>query len=364
MKKKSTICLVVPTLTGGGMERIVSELANYFVSQDYRVAIVFLLKNEPFYKLDDNIECFYPTFDYDKQAKFRPLYWMKILFYLRKTIKGISASAVFTVPQDYCILTIIALLGLKKRIIISDRSSPNLPVSKPKLLARKLFYPLASGIVAQTEFAKAKMKELGIKNEHIKVIPNPLRTIDVNKDLSKVNYKVINVGRYVNEKNQLALIQIFSAINMRNWELHFYGKGPLQKQLKDAIVNLGMEDHIFLNEPTKAIDAVLATSDIFAFTSIFEGFPNALSEAMAAPCACIAYDCPAGPSDIILDTSNGFVIPLHDTETYTTKLRMLMSDKELRMQFMNASIHNRKVFNKEIIAKKYLDFIIGAKESV
>jgi GalNAc-alpha-(1->4)-GalNAc-alpha-(1->3)-diNAcBac-PP-undecaprenol alpha-1,4-N-acetyl-D-galactosaminyltransferase len=79
---------------------------------------------------------------------------------------------------------------------------------------------------------------------------------------------------------------------------------------------------------------------------------------MAAGCACIAYDCIAGPSDIIDDGVNGFLIPEGDHELYKEKLKLLMEDKGLRERFGKAAREKMKQFDAEKITQRFLDFML------
>src|SRR5690606_16691843 len=108
---------------------------------------------------------------------------------------------------------------------------------------------------------------------------------------------ILNVGRLVSEKNQTELIEIFSQSNYENWILKIVGNGPLKLRLEKRTAELGLEQHVQIIEFTESIDEYFSEADIFAFTSISEGFPNALAEAMAHGIACISFDCPTGPSD-------------------------------------------------------------------
>lgn len=357
---KKKICLVIPTLTGGGMERVMSELANYFNKNNFDVCIVFLLKHDPAFPIDKGISCYFPNFEYNKESSFRPIYWLRVLKYLRKTIKKIKPDTVFSIPQDYSNLTILALLGTGLPVYISDRNSPNMPVPVLMNTARKILYPLAKGIVAQTNDAKNKMLEKGIKNKNIRVIPNPIKEIKTYPKSETESEKkiVLSIGRLVREKNQLELIDIFAQINDPQWELHIVGSGPMEIVLQERINELGLAHSIILIGQVQDVDKEMAKAEIFAFTSIYEGFPNSLNEAMAYPLACVSYDCIAGPRDIIEDGVNGFLVEMGNQEEYKAKLRILMEDEAVRKKFASSAKLNRDKFSLEKIAENFLEFLL------
>lgn len=353
---KKKICLVLPTLTGGGMERVISELANYFSSLGHEIHIICLVNHIPFYKINDNISLYQPKAVIG--AKRNLIYWVKILFFLRSTILKINPDTVLSIPQGYSNLTIFALLYSNIPVYVSERNSPNKPVSFKSRVLRKIFYPLATGIIAQTQFAKDKLKKSGIKNDNIIVIPNPLKkmTYYPKEADSKV---VLNIGRLVMEKNQCELVKIFSEIKCSDWKLHIIGSGPLREQLLDQIKELEMTDRIFISDSVSNIDKELSKGDIFAFTSIYEGFPNSLNEAMAYPLACIAYDCIAGPGEMIKNGVNGYLVKMKDKDDYKQKLEQLMMDKSIRDKFSMESKMNRDKFSLDIIGQQYLNFILN-----
>jgi GalNAc-alpha-(1->4)-GalNAc-alpha-(1->3)-diNAcBac-PP-undecaprenol alpha-1,4-N-acetyl-D-galactosaminyltransferase len=104
-------------------------------------------------------------------------------------------------------------------------------------------------------------------------------------------------------------------------------------------------------------------TSVFAFTSTSEGFPNALGEAMAAGCACVAYDCVAGPSDMIDNGINGFLISIGDEKQYLKKLQLLMEDETTRIKFGKAAQEKMKQFEASTIADKFYNFITKGIEN-
>ena len=80
-------------------------------------------------------------------------------------------------------------------------------------------------------------------------------------------------------------------------------------------------------------------------------------EAMAAGCACISFDCEAGPADLIDDERNGFLIKEMDHQDYKKKLKRLLEDEALREQFSLKAIEKVKQYSTDLIASRYLEFM-------
>ena len=103
--------------------------------------------------------------------------------------------------------------------------------------------------------------------------------------------------------------------------------------------------------------AMISKAQIFAFTSQSEGFPNVLIEALSFALPCVAFDCVAGPSDIIEDNQNGFLIPLLDTEMFQKKLALLMSDQELHNTMSESALASSEKYDVKVISAQFLKFI-------
>ncbi|MBK8547866.1 MAG: glycosyltransferase [Saprospiraceae bacterium] len=109
----------------------------------------------------------------------------------------------------------------------------------------------------------------------------------------------------------------------------------------------------------KDFGKILGESDIFVLPSFYEGFPNALIEAMSVPLACISSNCVAGPSDIIQHERNGMLYEPGNIEELTTLLNILTGNTDLRQSLSNEAIKIRETLEFKKIAQQYLDFILG-----
>lgn len=350
--KTTSICFVIPTLQMGGMERVVCLLANYASESRYQVHIVCLLDKNSAYYLKEDINVISPNFAY-KRGLYNKI---RVLYYLISILRSIKPDSILSFSEVFNPLAILSAKTANVPIYISDRSSPNKKLSSYKQYLRRLSYPLAEGVIAQTEFSK----EIALNkryNSNIEVIANPLKEINDNLNLIKEPI-IISVGRLVSTKNFKELIDIFYELNPdKSWQLWILGEGPDRNKLQEQIDNLFLGNRVKLLGAVKDIDKYLLKASIFAFTSLSEGFPNALSEALACPLPCIAYDCPAGPADLIKHGENGFLIPLNDKISFKKHLDMLVRDKNLRNRMTSGFMNHRNKYHYKTIADEYLRFI-------
>jgi GalNAc-alpha-(1->4)-GalNAc-alpha-(1->3)-diNAcBac-PP-undecaprenol alpha-1,4-N-acetyl-D-galactosaminyltransferase len=143
----------------------------------------------------------------------------------------------------------------------------------------------------------------------------------------------------------------------KDWTLHFLGDGPNREALEYKVEKLKLSNQIFFIGKVKNVAKYYNSSSIFAFCSHSEGFPNALAEAMSYGCACISFDCISGPSDLIDDGINGFLIDIKNNKSYVDKLHNLITDYSLREKFSENSLKKVKLFDRNKITKDLFNII-------
>jgi GalNAc-alpha-(1->4)-GalNAc-alpha-(1->3)-diNAcBac-PP-undecaprenol alpha-1,4-N-acetyl-D-galactosaminyltransferase len=126
--------------------------------------------------------------------------------------------------------------------------------------------------------------------------------------------------------------------------------------LQQKIDDLGIAKNIILAGNQKDVEEYLLRAEIFTFTSSSEGFPNVIGEAMSAGLPVVAYDCVAGPSDMIADGQNGYLIPLFDDLMFEEKLRYLMENEEERQRMGVYARESIQRFSVETIGGQYYEF--------
>ncbi|GAB1448399.1 glycosyltransferase family 4 protein [Bacteroidota bacterium] len=355
------LCFIIPSLHPGGMERVMSELLWYFSKlEDKEIhLILYGINRDVFYPIPENIAIHRPTFDFNNSS--RLISTIKTLKFLRKKTKEINPNAVLSFGELWNNFVLLSLLGSKIPIFVSDRCQPDKSLGKFHDNLRKFLYPKAEGIIAQTNKA-FEIYTKQFKPKKIAVIGNPIRKIESN-GLVKRDKIVLTVGRLIQTKHHDELVKIFSRINRPDWKLIIVGDNALKQDnmtnLKILVHNLGMDGKIELTGKSSEVEKYYLTSSIFAFTSSSEGFPNVIGEAMSAGLPVVAFDCVAGPSDMVVSGRNGFLVDLFDYSTFQNQLEVLMNDSTLREEMGKNAQNDIKRFDSTIICKEFHDFILS-----
>ena len=165
---------------------------------------------------------------------------------------------------------------------------------------------------------------------NVSVIPNP-STFKTDQ-ISELNQKkVISVGRLNMQKNYASLIRAFKLVADKHpdWILEIYGNGPQEMELKSLIAKLNLEKHVFLKGFSSNVKQVMTNASIFVSSSIFEGFPLVIIEAMACGLPVISYACPCGPKDFIAEGVDGYLVKVNDEKSLANTINICIEDQAL-----------------------------------
>lgn len=359
--------MLAPSLQMGGIERAMSTLANYFVTQGVEVYYVSMFPFEHFFSLDADVKYFEPDVKYPKKGGMIKLvrYYWKVFSpfhgYLARTLRQIAPDVVMSFGDWVPHLAMLSLRG-KYPFYYANRSNPLIHYSWEIELIRRLAYRLYPpvGIIAQTTLAK-KRKEKIFKGRlpKIQIIPNPARVVR-HYDIQRENY-IITVGRMLWSKGFGRVIDVFYKLNAPEWKLILVGDGPAISEIKEKVCLLGLADRVVFTGKSNHVDEWLAKSKIYIMASYKEGFPNALCEAMAAGLACVSYDIVAGPRDIITDGIDGYLVPDGDEKLMVERIQELVDNPELILSMGKNAEKIVEDLSIEKIGNMYLNFICNGK---
>jgi GalNAc-alpha-(1->4)-GalNAc-alpha-(1->3)-diNAcBac-PP-undecaprenol alpha-1,4-N-acetyl-D-galactosaminyltransferase len=359
--------LIISSFNSGGAEHVLSKLANHWVSQGHQIQLVTFAEtgSTPFYYLDPKINLiqlgllqFTP-----RSLLMRLKNIFKRIFLLRKAIQKLNPDVVLSFVDVANITTLIAMVGLKIPVLVSERTHPayhQLPKFYQKL--RQIFYPKAVSVIVQTNAAAGYFNSNHFKN--IKIIPNAvLRPVQSNaaNASSSVVRNIVSVGRLCPFKGFDTLIQAFNQLLKvyPHLTLTIYGEGKERLNLERFIQSLDLQNRILLPGAIQNIQEALINADLFIFPSRYEGFPNALCEAMAVGLPVIASDC-SGNIDIVRDGIDGRLFPVGDIQALTKITLELLEDGLQRQRLAESAKEICDRFEPGRIFKLWDDVIADA----
>ena len=348
--------LCIPQLKKGGAERVICNLANYFVKSN-SVILYSMKEYSPAYKIDQNVKLYIhktTTTNVIKENLAR-------IKEVKNIIKNEKIDIILSFLPQAAFLSLISR-GIRKKtkVIISVRNDPKVEYKKVifKILMR-LLYPKADAFVFQTQDARDYFpKSIQQKST---IIPNSLnKDFMVQRPSHNREKVIVSVGRLFEQKNHLLLIKAFEEFDKKvsGYKLLILGEGPLYPKLSDCINNKKINDKVILMGQVDDIKEKIYNATIFVLSSNYEGMPNALMEAMALGIPCVSTDCPCGgPKQLINNGENGYLVPVNDYKGLSEKMIELASNKETRIKFSNNAIKTMEKYNPEIINKKWIDYI-------
>ena len=190
--------------------------------------------------------------------------------------------------------------------------------------------------------------------KRVQIIPN-FTVMPIEKLSDGQSKRVIAVGRLEWVKGYDRLIDAWKIVSDKHpdWHLDIFGVGTLEQELKDQQKRLGLEEKLTIHPATSKINVEYSNSSLYVGTSHFEGFPLVLLEAMQVGLPCIAFDCPFGPSAVIVDGENGFLVPDGKIEELAEKISLLIENSTLREQFSKAALEKSKEFTVDKVMKQW-----------
>jgi len=170
------------------------------------------------------------------------------------------------------------------------------------------------------------------------------------------------MGRLVEQKGFDILVEAFSrcATKHSDWSLVILGEGPQRTRLEAAAAELGIGDRVHLVGQVREPDTILKGADLFVLSSRYEGFPNALVEAMACELPVVSTDCSSGgPRDIIRDGVDGILVPPRDVEALASAMDRLMADQDGRQRLGKSAAEVVERFSTTRVMKVWDDLLAG-----
>ncbi|HNA89563.1 MAG TPA: glycosyltransferase family 4 protein [Anaerolineales bacterium] len=218
----------------------------------------------------------------------------------------------------------------------------------------KPIWKRARQVVAVSEFTR----QLAIAHYpvDVRVVPNGADFTHLVTDGIEVNRppRIVFAGRFVSQKNPLAIIRILSTLKDLDWTCSMLGDGPMFEEVRDEIAKHGMTGRFHLTGWVTPADVLseFSRSDILFMPSLSEGLPVVGVDALVKGLAIVASRI-GGFLDLVDSDRNGYLIDLKDEAEFSSALRKLISDRSLLTRFRCASLEKAADFDIEKIADQY-----------
>jgi glycosyltransferase involved in cell wall biosynthesis len=355
------LALVISSLGMGGASRVMSLLANYWAERGDEVILITLDT------VDTDAFALHPAIlrvaldmmrDSDGLAAALSNNARRLLG-LRRSIAAAGASVVLSFEDRTNVMVVVATLGMRIRRVVCERTDVmQHRIGRIWPVLRRMTYPLAAGLVVQTRALLPWGRSVMFGKPRVHVVPNP---IPLERyacgPLAERPQTIVAVGRLEPEKGYDMLLAAFAAVarDFPQWALVIAGDGSQREPLRALVRELGLEHQVRLAGYIENPRDVLAEGSIFVMSSRYEGFPNALLEAMACGLPVITTAC-TGALELVADGVSGLVVPVDDRDELVQAIRRLIGDAPFR---------HRLGINARSVAERYsIDAVIREWDSL
>lgn len=350
-------------LERGGAERVVANLSGQFASHGYEVYIATEWQGEDEYEIDSRIARVHVGLTKKQERDGRIKKLIDRIVNLRKFIKEVKPDIIIAFARKANYRSLTATIGTKIPVIISVRINPK---GNYDHLFDKIQIPIlfrrAAGCVFQTPEQQAFFPEFIQRKS--KIILNPINDKFIGNPISIEREKtVVHSGRLVDFKNQLMLIRAFENVHKKHPDYILKMFGPdsfdgTKEKLENLIEEYHAHDYIKLMGGSNQLEKDMINGAVAAFSSDYEGMPNAMLEAMALGLPVIATDCPpGGPRMVITPEHNGLLVPVNDDEAMTKAINRLIEDRELAERLGRNAARIQEIAGADVIFEQWKNYI-------
>lgn len=331
------LLFAISSLHGGGAERVISNLANYYSAAGFSVSIVCLNASKPAYFLAEGIRVVSLISSKRRTGIFFRLWYAWLSFFrLRTFLKKEQPACAISFMTSANIWTGLACLSLKIPYLVSERITPDYTLNQFNPLLKWIsfaVYKRAKAVVLPSKdmilgFSKrSPFKKLS----NFEVIYNPINEFPIpTKDPVYPGRFILAAGRLSPQKGFDLLIAAFRRVEEKNVHLLISGEGEQRAMLEEQISTLGLSERIKLIGFRENMQDYYRQAELFILPSRNEGYPNALLEAMSMGAPCIATDCEYGPSEILENGKNGILIRTGNIYQMASAINMVLNDPILK----------------------------------
>lgn len=320
------VAFVASALGAGGAERVIAQISKAVADAGRDVTVItFDSPEDPIYHAFDSrvklVRLALPAGGLTQT--------MRRIGALRRTLRGGGFDAIISFLTKINVLTLLAARSTGTPVIVSERNNPfRQKAHRGWRIALARLYPRAAEIVLMSERMR-RVVPAGAR-DRVTIIPNPVELPA--RPVDGAGTRFVAVGRLTEQKGFDLLIEAFAraAPHLPHWTLTIHGDGPERDSLEQQRRNSGSEHRIDLPGTTRTPLSWQCDASVFVLSSRYEGWPNALAEALAAGLPVVAVDCEFGASDLVRNGESGLLVPEHDATALSDAMIRLAHDPALR----------------------------------
>jgi glycosyltransferase involved in cell wall biosynthesis len=364
---KLKILFFTKTLGEGGVTRVILNVLKYLDREQFDPSLVLLhCKGERMNEVAHDIN----IYDLNVRGGKKGVDFLKLLSAFKRVLYDLHPQIVISCLWKPNIINLTArfsTLSLKHKVIVREDNAlvayfkdAHGPWVKGRVsqFMTKLLYPRADHVIAISEGLKKESIALGIPEQNITVINNPidlesidrlkLESVEINKPY------ILFAGRLCRQKNLPLLIDAFKLVEDK-WDMNLLvlGKGEEERNLRALAKKLKIENRVifkgFIANPYKYMHG----AKVLVLSSDYEGFGNVLLEAMACGIPVVSTNCPHGPNEIIKDGINGYLVPMGDAEKLAEAIGKILENNVLRENFVTQGYEKIRSHEITDIVKQY-----------
>jgi glycosyltransferase involved in cell wall biosynthesis len=363
------LLMYCPALEGGGAERVMVTLANNFACSGVQVLFVTARAAEEVYRAE-----LLPAVEY------RCLHTgstLRTLLPLTRLLRRVRPAAVLStlVESNFLAIAAARLAKIGARVVVREANTPSHDLLRSPRLAKRLtgrllpyIYPKADAIIASSQgMVHDLVMNFRIPPHKIRHIPNPLPLEQIRQQArAPVPHPwfsagqppvILGVGRLERAKDFATLIRAFAKVRAeQEARLMILGEGSMRLQLEMLVRQLGLSECVALPGFDPNPFRYMARAKVFAMSSIYEGFPNVLVQALACGCPVVSTDCPSGPSEILASGAYGYLVPVGDVDALALSIL-----KTLHGEARYPPADWIEQFDESLVSRRYLKALFGGE---
>lgn len=342
------LLIILNDLQNGGIERVLSILANYFASKNHEVHILAIATDEIAYAVDPKIHYRYmPTTKlYKRIGLFKEIRGVAKIF---GAIKKINPDWLIGFDDSIIIRSVPSAWLLRKKILVSERIDPSIYGAAMRFV-RQIAYDMADKVVFQTEDARRYFPKRTQKKSF--VIPNPIKDNLPYRDLDLHDHDIVMACRLREQKNIPMAIDAFDIFDAEcpGYRLVVYGEGELEERLKSYANQKGLQDKVIFPGYSNDIYEKMRKCAMYISSSDYEGLSNSMLEALAIGVPSVVTDCPVGGARMFIKNGeNGVLVPTGDAASMAEGMKKIAGNTAFARKLSKNAAQIRDVLDAETI---------------